>query len=82
MKKLQYPLTATTLFWLFCQVLPLLGASDQVMLCCLALAPLPVLWMLYRILKDGQPAEEDWDDRFYEDHAYRRNGKEETAPPS
>jgi hypothetical protein len=41
------------------------------------LSPLPVLYMVYVILVHGKPSGETFDDKFYDDWDYRRNGKEE-----
>ncbi len=78
MDKLQYPITATTIFVIFYNALPWLGATDTLIVTIFAVAPLPVIWMIVRILKDGTPSPQTWDEYFYEDHAYRRNGQEET----
>ncbi len=79
MEKLQVPITTVTLFVIFYNALPWLGASDTLILVLFALSPFPVIWMAIRILKDGKPTDKNWDEHFYEDHPYRRNGKEEAA---
>jgi len=41
------------------------------------LSPFLVLYMGYVILKYGKPSGSTFDERFYDDWDYRRNGKEE-----
>ena len=77
MKKIRFPIISVTLFMLIYNALPFLGASPDWVIALFIISPFPVIWMIYRILKDGTPSNKTWDDYFYEDHAYRRNGKEE-----
>lgn len=32
-----------------------------------------LVWMVYRVLKDGKPSEKSFDDVFYEDWDYKRS---------
>ena len=77
MNKIRFPIIAVTLFMLIYNALPFLGASQDLIIALFIISPFAVIWMVYRILKDGSPSSKTWDDYFYEDHAYRRNGKEE-----
>jgi hypothetical protein len=79
MNKLRFPIIAVTLFMLIYNTLPFLGTGDNWIIALFIISPFPVIWMAYRILKDGTPSGKTWDDHFYEDHAYRRNGKEELS---
>ncbi len=40
------------------------------------LSPFLVLYMVYIVLKYGKPSRYTFDERFYDDHDYVRNGKE------
>ena len=37
-----------------------------------SLSPLPVIWMVYRVLRDGTPSKHNFTERFYEDYDYTR----------
>ena len=37
-----------------------------------SLSPIPVLWMVWRVLRDGTPSEYTFKEKFYEDHNYTR----------
>jgi len=41
------------------------------------LSPLVVTYMAYVILKYGKPSEYTFEERFYDDYDYIRNGREE-----
>ena len=40
------------------------------------LSPFLVLYMVYIVLRYGKPSKYTFDDKFYDDHDYFRNGKE------
>ena len=77
MNKIRFPIITVSLFMLIYNALPFFGASKDWIIALFIISPFPVIWMVYRILKDGSPSGKTWDEYFYEDHAYRRNGKEE-----
>lgn len=76
MGKISIPIIVVTLFMLLYNVLPIYGAEEHIIIPLFILSPVAVLWMVYRILKYGTPSDKTWDEHFYEDHPYRRNGKE------
>lgn len=73
MKKIKWPLLLVTAFAVFYQFTPYLGFSDQVILSLFMISPIPVLWMVYKILKDGVPSGRTFDEYFYDDLDYTRN---------
>jgi uncharacterized membrane protein YqjE len=77
MNKIKFPLIATSLLLLLYHTLNFIGANSNLIILLFVMSPLAVIWMVYRVLKDGTPCNKTWDDSFYEDHSYRRNGKEE-----
>lgn len=77
MKKIKFPILLVTLLVVIFNSLAFFDMDGRVITVLFAIAPFTVLWMVYRVLKDGTPADETWDDHFYEDHHYRRNGKED-----
>ncbi len=40
------------------------------------LSPFLILYMVYIVLKHGKPSKYTFDEKFYDDHSYMRNGKE------
>jgi hypothetical protein len=78
MKKVPVVITIVTLFALFFQFMPYLGISDQIIFGMFLLSPLVVLYMAYVILKYGKPSAYTFEERFYDDYDYVRNGREET----
>ena len=66
-----------TILVLLYAVSPQLGFTDYAVIIFSLLLPMPVIWMVIRILKDGTPTAKTWEQDFYEDHAYVRRGKEE-----
>lgn len=77
MKQLRMPVFFVSALVLVYAVSPQLGFSDNGVILFLLLLPLPVIWMVVRILKDGTPSSKTWEEHFYEDHAYKRRGSEE-----
>lgn len=79
MKKIIVPITVATLYAVFFQCAILFGMSDGVVFTLFFFSPFLVLGLAYIILKDGQPSQHRFDERFYDDWSYRRNGSEEIS---
>ena len=77
MKKVTFVVTMVTLFAVFYQVAPHIGIAERYTYFMFFLSPFPVLYMGYVILKYGKPSGNTFDEQFYDDWDYRRNGKEE-----
>ena len=77
MKKVPAVITIATLYALFFQLTPYIGIPDQFIFGMFLLSPLVVLYMAYVILKYGKPSEYTFEERFYDDYDYIRNGREE-----
>jgi uncharacterized membrane protein YqjE len=77
MKQLKVPILLVSTLVLIYSVSPQLGFNDQAVFLFFLLLPIAVIWMVYRILKDGTPTTKTWEEHFYEDHAYKRRGREE-----
>jgi hypothetical protein len=77
MKQLKVPVFFVSTLVLIYAISPQLGFSDLAVYLFFLSLPFPVIWMVYRILKDGTPTEKTWEEYFYEDHSYKRNGREE-----
>jgi hypothetical protein len=77
MKQLKVPVLFVSTLVLIYALSPQLGFSDRAVYLFFLLLPFPVIWMVYRILKDGTPTAKTWEEHFYEDHPYKRRGREE-----
>jgi hypothetical protein len=77
MKRLQWIVAITTLFAIVYQFTPVIDISGRTTLLMFTIAPLLVIWMGYNILKHGKSSKLTFDEQFYEDWDYKRNGKEE-----
>lgn len=77
MKKVGVTIFIATLYALFFQVTPYIGIPDQVIFGMFLLSPFVVLYMAYVILKHGRPSSYTFEERFYDDYDYVRNGKEQ-----
>lgn len=75
--KTWFPIIVVTLFMLVYNSLPFWGSNMGLIVVLFYLSPFPVIWMVYRILKDGKASEKTWEEYFYEDYSYKRNGREE-----
>ncbi|MBL0358812.1 MAG: hypothetical protein IPP72_18965 [Chitinophagaceae bacterium] len=79
MKAIKFPILLVTLFAVLYNSLPFFGVNQQLITALFAIAPFATLWMVYRILKDGIPTNKTWENHFYEDYDYKRNGKEDAG---
>lgn len=77
MAGIKFPVLSVTLFMVVYNLLPFFNAQTDVIIFLFILSPFAVVWMVYRVLKNGTPSQKHWDDHFYEDFNYKRNGKEE-----
>lgn len=73
MKKIKWPIILVTAFAVCYQFTPYLGFSDKTIFILFMISPIAVLWMAYKILKDGVPSGRTFDDYFYDDLDYKRN---------
>ncbi len=67
MQPVKLPLLISTLYLLLHTIAPFLGIPDVVIIASWALSPLLVVWMVYRVLKDGFASTQTFDEHFYED---------------
>lgn len=72
MEKIRIPLLVATFYLLVYTLFAALPIHLAIPLALFSLSPLVVIWMVYRVLKDGEASELTFDEAFYEDHAYRR----------
>ena len=67
MKKINFAITVTTLGLVFFIILCSYSLSFVFLQLCLLALTGSVIWMVITILKNGQPSERTFDERFYED---------------
>ncbi len=73
MKKPAIVITLATLYLLFFKVSPYMGVPDEAIIAMFILAPFIVIYMVFVVLKYGKPSKFTFEERFYEDHDYKRN---------
>ena len=73
MKKIKWPIIVVTAYVFFYQLSPYFGISDRIIITMFAISPIAVMWMAYKILKNGIPSQRTFDEYFYEAPDYKRN---------
>lgn len=77
MKNVAAVVSIVTLYALLYQSAILMSLTDGVILSLFAPAPFLVIYMVYVVLKYGNPSADTFEDKFYCDSDYKRNGVEE-----
>ncbi len=77
MKKAQIAISIVTLYLLIYTSAPQMGIAPGIIFTMFFLSPFLVIGMVYIVLKNGEPSKYSFDQRFYDDLDYERNGKEE-----
>jgi hypothetical protein len=77
MKKVEIVVPLFIVFAVFYQAAPFIGVADEVIFTLFFLSPFVMLYVVYVILKYGKPSEHTFEERFYDDWDYKRNGREE-----
>lgn len=77
MQNIRMPVLLVTLFAFAYQATPYLGFDADLIVALFILSPFVLIWMVYRILRDGKPSPHTWEERFYDDFDYQRRGREE-----
>ena len=69
MKNIKFPIIAASLFLLIYQILPYVGAKTIFIVAMFVLSPFVVIWMVIRVLKDGEYKGKELKDEWgYEDY--------------
>lgn len=74
MKKPAVIISLATFYLLFFKASPFIGIPDEAIIAMFILSPFIVIYMAYVILRYGKPSKHTFEERFYEDHDYERNG--------
>ena len=67
MKRVYAIIILVSLFALLYQLSPYIGFSEKAIFSMFLLSPILMIYMVYAILKSGQPSEYTFDERFYDD---------------
>jgi hypothetical protein len=79
MKNIKYPILITTSVLLADAILSVVYPDITIMLLIFLCSPLLVIWMVYKVLKDGVESSRTFDEYFYDDVDIKRLPvKEET----
>lgn len=73
MKKPAIVITLATLYLLFFKASPYIGLPDEAIIAMFILAPFIVIYIVYVILKYGRSSKFTVEERFSEDHDYKRH---------
>ncbi|HLO81651.1 MAG TPA: hypothetical protein VK166_11860 [Chitinophagaceae bacterium] len=71
MKGIWFPVMFVTAFLTVYVVLSFLS-FDRIVATMFFISPFLVIWMVYRVLKDGKPSGRNFSEYFYDDVDYRR----------
>ncbi len=77
MNRSQVVVIAVTLYAIVFQASPWLGFSEGIIFTMFFLAPFVMIYMVYMVLRFGEPSEHTFEERFYDDWDYKSNAKEE-----
>ena len=80
MKNIPVIITLGTIYAIFFQIAVYLELSDGLIFTLFSGSPFLIIYMAYMILKYGKPSSHTFDEQFYEDRDYKRNGEEEMFP--
>jgi len=72
MKRPAIIITVATLYLIFFQLSPHIGIPEEAIIAMFILSPFLVIYMAYVILRYGKSSKHTFDERFYEDHDYKR----------
>ncbi len=72
MEKIKLPILLTTLYLFIFVVISTFDALMALTFLLVSLSPVPIIWMVYRVLRDGTPSPHTFEERFYDDYEYER----------
>lgn len=76
-KPIKIVVVLVSLFAILYQAAILSSMNEQLLLALYMISPFLVLYMVYVVIKKGKPSPHDFDERFYDDWDYQRNGQED-----
>jgi hypothetical protein len=72
MKKTTGVIAFATLYLIVFQLAPFIRLADEIIIAMFILSPFVLVYMVYVVLKYGKPSPHTFDEKFYEDHDYKR----------
>jgi hypothetical protein len=72
MEKIKLPIIVTTVYLAIYAATAQMESAIRLTILLFSLSPLPVIWMVWRVLRDGVPSKYTFTERFYEDYPYQR----------
>lgn len=72
MEKIKKPIALTTIYLFVYAFTCHFSSTTQIAILLFSLSPLPIIWMVLRVLKDGEASKLEFTERFYEDEDYKR----------
>jgi hypothetical protein len=72
MKSVWFPISFTSIYLVVYTILAYLSVLQDVVVIMFVLSPFLVIWMVYRVLKDGKPSGRSFSEYFYDDVDYKR----------
>jgi predicted signal transduction protein with EAL and GGDEF domain len=72
MEKIKLPIMIATAYLVVFVITLSFSSILAISMLLVSLSPLPIIWMVYRVLRDGIPSEFTFEERFYEDYEYQR----------
>jgi hypothetical protein len=70
MEKIKAPILIATIYLFVYAITAQFETNIQLTIMLFSLSPLPVIWMVWRVLRDGTPSQFTFQERFYEDYDY------------
>lgn len=72
MDKIRIPILLSTIYLLVYTLSTLVPIHLAIPLALFSLSPLVVIWLVWKVLRDGEESHLTFEEAFYEDHPYRR----------
>lgn len=72
MRSVWFPISFASFYLVVYTILAYLSVLRDVVVIMFVLSPFLVVWMVYRVLKDGKPSERSFSEYFYDDIDYKR----------
>jgi len=79
MKKVYIAITVATLFLAVFQAARFITMPSELTVAMFLMSPFVMVLLVLVVLKYGEPSHFTFNERFYDDHNYKRNGSEELS---
>ncbi|MCH8554236.1 MAG: hypothetical protein LAT76_03700 [Schleiferiaceae bacterium] len=72
MEKIKLPIILATVYLFIYMITATIPGQERWVVFLFSLSPLPVIWMVWRVLREGIASPFTFEERFYEDYEYER----------